>query len=279
MRESESSVVGVPLPLGIRLKIERAQEHVNTLEREIAAYREGRHYEFAGDFDSKPKHCLVRFHLLEHPEERWGVILGDVAHNYRSALDHIAWQLVKRYGGRGGRQTKFPIYAKESDYIDWRAPRRACDPRGKWSDPFEGVDEEIVALIESFQPYRREGENDPLAILSAISNRDKHRLLLPTVVAVDFGEPRDFWWYELRGVTMDAIGEAWVSQAFPERLEDKAMLLQAVAEDPLPSDPYVKCKCHVALEVSLPKRGPIGDVIGNMTDRIEEVAQAFGGTL
>src|SRR5436305_1101517 len=27
---------------------------------------------------------------------RWGLILGDIANNYRSAIDHLAWALVSR---------------------------------------------------------------------------------------------------------------------------------------------------------------------------------------
>jgi len=53
--------------------------------------------------------------------ERLGVLLGDWAHNLRSALDHLMWQLVILYGGTPNRRTQFPIFQRKRDY-DKRAP-------------------------------------------------------------------------------------------------------------------------------------------------------------
>jgi hypothetical protein len=32
------------------------------------------------------------------PVHKWGLVVGDVLHNLRSALDHLAWQLVLANG-------------------------------------------------------------------------------------------------------------------------------------------------------------------------------------
>jgi hypothetical protein len=44
-----------------------------------------------------------------------------------------------------------------------------------------------LTLIERYQPYKRTDppSNDPLSVLRRLSNKDKHRLLLPVVAAVD----------------------------------------------------------------------------------------------
>ena len=39
----------------------------------------------------------------------WSLILGDLLHNLRSALDHLAWQLVVDGGGTPSQDTNFPV--------------------------------------------------------------------------------------------------------------------------------------------------------------------------
>src|SRR5450759_1304219 len=40
----------------------------------------------------------------------WGLIVGDLIHNARCALDHLVCALVARNGGQITRSTQFPIY-------------------------------------------------------------------------------------------------------------------------------------------------------------------------
>jgi hypothetical protein len=45
-----------------------------------------------------------------------GALIGDVVHNLRSALDHLAWQPVLRAGGEPDWRTQFPIFSTEAAY-------------------------------------------------------------------------------------------------------------------------------------------------------------------
>lgn len=65
-------------------------------------------YQSEGAFDANTSEWVVRFCVLEAPPLKWGVLIGDVVHNLRSALDHLAWQLVLRNGGESSWRTQFP---------------------------------------------------------------------------------------------------------------------------------------------------------------------------
>jgi hypothetical protein len=253
--------------MGVLSKLYRAQEHLETLEAEIALFQRRKPYEVAGDIDSEPGFFLLRFHLTEEPRQRWATIIGDVAHNYRSALDHLAWVLVKRNGGNAGRQTKFPIYNSEANYLAWREPRGANDPRGRRDDPFAGVDERVIEIIERFQPYKREdeAEADPLAILNRISNRDKHRLPVPLFGGIERGSPMSTW-ASSACLSEPELLNGW--SAAGDWLNDgEPVARYRYTKMAPPNDkPVANVEEHLALDIVLPEAG------GAVLDSLEDIA-------
>jgi hypothetical protein len=118
------------------------------------------------------------------PNPEWGLLIGDIAHNARSALDHLVWQLVILSGNRPTRDNQFPIFQVEKDY--WEIPKdHSLSNRDRM---LGGVSEEYRAIIDGIQPYTvaADGE-DPsanfLARLSWLNNVDKHRLVHAAFVA------------------------------------------------------------------------------------------------
>jgi hypothetical protein len=119
------------------------------------------------------------------------IVSGDLIHNLRSSLDHLAWQLVKVSESEPGGWTYFPIYWDEDDFI--RDVKKRAKKRGP--GPLDGieVDGPIWALIESYQPYKNTKLppwlKDPmhprkwmsrltfLGIINALSRIDKHRTI------------------------------------------------------------------------------------------------------
>lgn len=97
---------------------------------------------------------------------------GDAIHNYRSALDHIAWQLV-RHGScwpledeSAENAVQFPIYSTRDGF------------RRNQSRRLPGVDPAAVGFIEARHKYvGGEATNDELLALKKMSNDDKHRTL------------------------------------------------------------------------------------------------------
>ena len=96
-------------------------------------------------------------------------MIGDIAQNLRSALDHVVWQLVLANGGTpkpGGGGTQFPILAEETRHGSL-AVRTVAG----------GVSPAALKIIEAAQPYSTAADRygSAPAIVRHISNTDKHR--------------------------------------------------------------------------------------------------------
>jgi hypothetical protein len=70
----------------------------------------------------------------------WSIYIGEIVHNFRSALDHIVWELA----GRPPRthKTPFPIFENEAGFNE----------RGT-NQFLKGVDGAVISLIKSEQPF------------------------------------------------------------------------------------------------------------------------------
>jgi len=107
------------------------------------------------------------------------LLAGDVIHNTRVALDHTLARLKDTFGGNAGRGS-FPVCTTPDD---WK--RRVTDA-GR-NSPLRGLEgTPAFDLVHDEQPmHRAEPDADPLVILNALDNDDKHRLLHPAFAYVD----------------------------------------------------------------------------------------------
>jgi hypothetical protein len=150
--------------VGVRAKIERAKQHVRDLEIAIQAFLDTGAYEVGSEkhpYRGNPIYKVIR---ADDPPASLSLIAGDAIHNLRSALDHLAWQLVLANGRAPTRRTAFPIYESAERYMT------------KDQRVIEGISAEAVEFINATKPYQ--GGNDPLWMLHELNNIDKHRLLL-----------------------------------------------------------------------------------------------------
>jgi hypothetical protein len=107
----------------------------------------------------------------------WGLLLGDVVHNYRSSLDHLAWALYKRgqtpnLSEAQERRIYFPIFG---DRDKFNQSLRTKLP---------GVRRGDIAIVRRYQPYVRGKTNVPrhvFTVLESLSNADKHRAIQPVI--------------------------------------------------------------------------------------------------
>ena len=174
---------------GVAAKLVRARSHFDKLgevcDKAIKQSTGEPFVEREGDWE------VVRVPVGEFPV--WpSIVSGDYVHNLRSALDHLAWQLVKVSGAKPGPWTSFPIYGDKNDFI--RNVKERTNKRRP--GPLEGIERDgpIWTLIESYQPYTHtelppwlpadipNRERWPprfshLAILTALNNVDKHRTI------------------------------------------------------------------------------------------------------
>jgi len=144
----------------IRAKTERAKQHLRSLEEQLVPYRDKTRPVYwdrdqDGGIVALP---VLSFNIL--------TTAGDVVHNLRTALDHLAHQLVLvgTPDGNPARQIEFPILDSREEY----EKRKASKTRGMRADAIEAIDE--------LKPYK--DGNRVLWRLRELDNIDKHRMIL-----------------------------------------------------------------------------------------------------
>ncbi len=97
------------------------------------------------------------------------IIIGDVVHNLRSSLDHLAWQAV----GAGTQTTAFPIWRGDGQ----PTPKQLKD---HVKEKLKGSLHTVIDAVIALEPYSG-GKGDLLWKLHQLDIYDKHRLLIPVV--------------------------------------------------------------------------------------------------
>lgn len=166
---------------GVDQRIARADEYLDLIEREVAPLRASDSYRLIGHFDRDTSEYVFRVEASEFPAGV-GVLVSEVAHHLRSALDNLAWELVRARGGtpKRDRDIEFPI-------------RKDKPPSDTWQEaPLPGLTREDRTIVEDAQPYHFGPywhRRHVLFLLAHLNNIDKHRSLHVGLLAVAFTFP------------------------------------------------------------------------------------------
>jgi hypothetical protein len=169
-----------PHPLeSCRQKCLRAAKHLEELATVISEYRDAHPYGLRIDTESDPPWRIGRIEIPDAPLTQWGVIVGDFAHNLRSALDHLIYQLAILNGCDPEKMgTQFPIFITEEDYLRVGNRGRRKGKLSSRDSQLWGVSDAHKTIIDGLQPFEADKpEVTALAVLNRMSNRDKHRLV------------------------------------------------------------------------------------------------------
>lgn len=102
------------------------------------------------------------------PVNEWSLVFGDIIHNYRSALDSLAWELTHMEGAEPAenvaRQIYFPL----------------CTTQRQWevkvAGPLCTVPERFIRRLYQLQPLLRPSPHDSVALaLHELDIQDKHK--------------------------------------------------------------------------------------------------------
>lgn len=148
----------------VRVKIKRAEKHLRDLAAELLAARNVR-TTVVGPKTSPHTGQTVRG-LVTLPRLPFDAVAtaGDIVHNLRSALDHLAYQLVIVGSGKEpSRRVEFPIAKDLATYEAEKARK------------LEGMRPPAIEAIDNIKPYK--GGNEPLWRIHELDNIDKHRTL------------------------------------------------------------------------------------------------------
>jgi hypothetical protein len=153
---------------GYRMKFDRGDEHLETLDRAIRTFRTSKPYRVRAKTNAKRQERLYRVQRTKHFPD-WCCVVGDIVHNYRSALDHLTCSIVDRFAVIKA-STQFPIYRHRQAFMaGWPQKVGNVGHRG------------IKTAFERLQPYERR-DSDSLWMLHRLDILDKHRSLLTTAM-------------------------------------------------------------------------------------------------
>ena len=159
---------------GARAKIDRAQSHLADLQQQVTDWLStAPEPQFTQEVLDGGYTHVVRLVQAPKTPVYWSLIVGDVLHNLRSALDLLAWQAVIAGGGTPGNKTAFPIYSHNIKQAGDKGVSLAL----------KGAPYDLLEAIRRFQPYNRCPNRDALRgdalwLLHRLNIEDKHHLLL-----------------------------------------------------------------------------------------------------
>jgi hypothetical protein len=151
-------------------KLRRAQRHLDDLCGEISAWLDGNSHTMTHERDDQRTDYYSAYVEMDPCPVIISLLVGDILHNARSTLDHLAYALAARHSGIPlpndiTQQSEFPIFN--------------MPPKGNaLTKRIRGICPEAQTIIEELQPYQRQQGATILSILHELSNIDKHRLLL-----------------------------------------------------------------------------------------------------
>lgn len=151
-----------------RLKINRATQHTQELQREITVFFERNPFKLVvyEVEDRRSSYELVSWNvrLSRLLPVEVSAIIGDIVHNARVALDVLACDLVA-LAGHSTKGVYFP-FCESADELVGMIKRRNVHRASK----------EAVKLFHSMEPYR--GGNVKLRLIHDMDIRDKHSAII-----------------------------------------------------------------------------------------------------
>jgi hypothetical protein len=147
-------------------KAERAKTQINDLDLAIKAFFEATPYEIVSEVYPEANEEVWRFQLKRKLPHDLLVLVGEIFHNLRSALDQMLAEIVVRVSKRSEAGVEFPFG------LDFDEFKTALRKQKKLPD-------DAIPLIEGLQPYK--GGDPLLWLLHSANRRDKHRMGLVPV--------------------------------------------------------------------------------------------------
>jgi hypothetical protein len=197
-----------------RLKIHRAAEHLNSANRLFESFAKSDFYRWDNKADGK-EHLIAEVTAVDQVPAEFSLLIGDAAHNIRSALDHIAFRFAKPQSSTEEGRVAFPINSRPEWFANSSKTR------------LPGVSANVLALFEKFQPYnsRKIAETELLLAVSCINNWDKHRAIPVALTSM-----------EVFAVETSITGYAEItsSEVFNGRLEVGTILTRLKVENSRP---------------------------------------------
>ncbi|WP_077002203.1 hypothetical protein [Variovorax sp. KK3] len=265
-----------PRTVSAYAKLHRARRHYEELIKAVETYMRSEPYQvgFEHRQGKGPTYFVSAVHSVPADIP---VMIGDIFHNHRGSLDHLAYQLVWVATGKepvGMKQLYFPVCDSKEQYLKRQS---------SGDQFFHSISSNMRKAIDDIAPYK--GGNDALWKLGILNNIDKHKTL---VASAGMGVSINPGWGTLLGPPPDdpSIPEDVRKSLLDARkMLDDANVFLRLAEPIFPmkaGDAFlhgvgqnapVKIQSYFALGVPglIPPR-PIGEAITEIATAVEDVA-------
>jgi hypothetical protein len=160
---------GRDFPLWPHLKFNHARRHANKLHDDFSLWRsslgEETRTEYSADRRVATFYASIR---NAPPTDEWSLTFGDAIHNFRSALDSLAWSLAHLDGNRPERRDEQRIYFPLCQTLSAFEKEATTTLRS--------MPDFALQRLESVQPYHGGPPESAISrILHELDIRDKHR--------------------------------------------------------------------------------------------------------
>jgi len=258
-----------------REKLRRGNLHHQALKVEFLRLEKEQTERIGLDFELEGKSVLFRElpHKLAIATARlksaprlspdFPLIFGDAIHNFRAALDHLIWALVREQGirlsARDARHVYFPMHNSAKAFDDLKQMRTPGLP-----------DHPHRAILKRYQPYSRGDGPQAIRWLRHFSDRDKHRVVTPSFIApqgirIGCQAPP--------GVTLLGIKELVGGPVILETGTPVAKVWAIARPDT--RDPDVRVDCNFTVLPLLSKRVPADTLLRRIAETVTELIAAF----
>jgi hypothetical protein len=153
--------------IGSKLKIKRADQHIQELASALNAFLQTDFYQLIME-PNLGNGTTIRVECRPIPEDI-PLIIGDAIHNLRSALDLMHCEIITRAGGTPTTNDAFRV-VKTRDALIGALNEGEIKRAGATI---------IDLIVDTIRPYREAGGNDAICALHDLDIVDKHRLILP----------------------------------------------------------------------------------------------------
>ena len=171
-------------------KLDRAEKHIRSLARMILAFRK-RAYRVraqpamwveAPTIQNAIDVVIMADAAEDPPSLKWGPVIGDIAHDLRSALDQLAWGLSVDYQATLGNQPPPDPIPSGNRWKDIAFPicRNGTNWNSQRTRKLWAVNPALLTSLQLSQPFvmgPQAPDHEPLAVLDELWNIDKHRHL------------------------------------------------------------------------------------------------------
>jgi hypothetical protein len=150
---------------GPKLKIRRARHHIEDARSQIGAFLARQPYRVQIETDPDPAYQRLTLQSLEPLPDEIPLVVGDAIHNLRSALDHLAGDLVR-------------LNNKSDKKVSWPTSRDKASLQKRIKETkMNRASDDVLKMIRGLAPYP--GGNDGLIALHDMDIVDKHQIIVP----------------------------------------------------------------------------------------------------